>query len=240
MNQLCAIFAHPDDESFSAGATLARYAATGVRVTLITATSGEAGEVVGTVEPQELAARRERELQEAAAALGIRDVRLFRLPDGGLTDRSADLAMAIAEALAEIRPQVVLTEDIQGITGHPDHSAVTRAVLCAFDTLEDSAPLKLYEHVLPQSVAPPGLHGTPDDYITTVVEVEPWRAQQIAGLRAHRSQVGDDILERFAGFPAPLLDHYVCVRTRVPIVIPEDDLFAGVAEWKPTASGGAA
>jgi LmbE family N-acetylglucosaminyl deacetylase len=227
--KLCAIFAHPDDESFSVGGTLARYASEGVEITLVTATSGEAGETKSTPSaPGDLATWREGELRQAASVLGVQDVRLLRLPDGGLRDSADELDAAIAEALRDIRPQVVITEDVQGITGHPDHIAVTSAVLRAFDALRDSGPLKLYEHVLPQSLARPGLHGTPDDYITTAVNVELWRAQQIAALRAHGSQVGDTILERFAGYPAPLLDHYVCVRTRVPILIPEDDLLSGL------------
>jgi hypothetical protein len=48
-------------------------------------------------------------------------------------------------------------------------------------------------------------------------------------MHAHRSQVRDETLTRFAAFPAPLRDHYVCVASRVPILIPEDDLFAGVS-----------
>lgn len=229
MHTLCAVFAHPDDESFSAGGTLARYADQGVEMTLITATSGDAGEVGSApVEQKDLAAWREGELRQAAAVLGIHHVRLLRLPDGGLAERGDDLYVAIREALREVRPQVVLTEDAQGITGHPDHIAVTRAVARACDELGASGPLKLYEHVLPVSTAPPGLHATPDDYITTTLDVEPWRERMLAALGAHRSQVGGETLERFRGFPAPWRDHYVCVRTRVPILIPEADLFTGV------------
>lgn len=229
MRKLCAVFAHPDDESFSSGGTLARYADQGVELTLITVTSGEAGEVGSApVDKKALAAWREEELRQAAAVLGIQHVRLLGLPDGGLTDRNDDLLVALREALQEIRPQVVLTEDVQGITGHPDHIAVTQTLLRAVDDLGGSGPLKLYEHVLPQSIAPPGLHATPDDYITTTLDVEPWRERMLAALQAHRSQVSGETLERFRGFPAPWRDHYVCVRTHVPILIPEADLFAGV------------
>jgi LmbE family N-acetylglucosaminyl deacetylase len=229
MRTLCAVFAHPDDESFSAGGTLARYADQGVELTLVTATHGEAGAVGrAPVEPQGLAAWREGELRAAAAALGIRHVRLLGLPDGALPERNEDLAVAIREALREIRPEVVLTEDVQGITGHPDHIAVTQAVVRACQELGPAAPLKLYEHVLPLSTARPGLHATPDDYITTTLDLEPWRERRLAALRAHRSQVGDAMLERFRGVPAPWREHYICVYTRVPIRIPEDDLFTGV------------
>jgi len=229
MRKLCAIFAHPDDETFSAGGTLARYADAGVEITLVTATSGEAGEVGSApVERSGLGAWRERELFEAAGVLGIKTVRLLRLSDGRLEGLGDELAASFASVLEETKPQVVITEDVQGITGHPDHIAVARAVLRAFDGLAESSPLKLYEHVLPASLAPPGMHGTPDDYITTILNVESWRDRKLAALRAHRSQVGEEMLALFEWFPAPFLEQYVCVRTRVPILIPEDDLFAGV------------
>jgi hypothetical protein len=50
----------------------------------------------------------------------------------------------------------------------------------------------------------------------------------LAALRAHRSQVDDAMLERFRDVPAPWLEHYICVYTRLPIRIPEADLFTGV------------
>jgi N-acetylglucosamine malate deacetylase 2 len=229
MYTLCAVFAHPDDETFSVAGTLARYADQGMEITLVTATSGESGEMVGSsAQGNDLAEVRERELRQAAEVLGINHVQLLRLPDGGLSDQADKVRLAIREALRQIRPQVVVTEDVQGITGHPDHITVTRATVRAVDELGDAGPLKFYEHVIPLSTAREGLFGTPDDYITTVLDVESWRPQIVAALLTHRSQVSDPVLERFRGFGKPWLNHYVCVRSRVPILIPEDDLFAGV------------
>lgn len=229
--RLCAVFAHPDDESFGPAGTLARYADEGVEITLVTATSGEAGEVRNaSAADGDLAALRERELHEAMNVLGVRHIRLLHLPDGGLSERMDTLYEAVVAALREIRPQVVITEDIQGITGHPDHLAVTQTVVRAFDDLKDGGPLKLYEHVLPRSAARAGLFSTPDDYITTRLNVEPWRSRIIAALAAHRSQVSEEFLEARKAGPGPWINHYVCVRSRVPILIPEDDLFAGVNE----------
>lgn len=226
--RLCAVFAHPDDESFGPAGTLARYAEEGVEITLVTATSGEAGEVHNVpTAPENLAALRERELREAMNALGVQDIRLLHLPDGRLADRMDDLYQAVVGALREIRPQVIITEDIQGITGHPDHIAVTQTVVRAFDDLTGS-PVKLYEHVLPRSTAPGHVASTPDDYITARLNVEAWRPRIIAALAAHRSQVSDEFLEARRAGPGPWINHYVCVRSRVPILIPEEDLFAGL------------
>ncbi|MGH2444280.1 MAG: hypothetical protein ACRDFX_14080, partial [Chloroflexota bacterium] len=91
-----------------------------------------------------------------------------------------------------------------------------------------SGPLNIYEHVLPLSKAPEGIQGTPEDYITTRIDVESWREQLLSALAAHRSQVPHETIHMFRGFPVPWIDHFVCVRTTVPILIPEDDLFAGI------------
>jgi LmbE family N-acetylglucosaminyl deacetylase len=231
MRTLCAVFAHPDDETFSAAGTLARYAAEGVEICLVTATSGEAGQIPADLEisRDQFGAWRERELRAAAEILGVRHLRLLHLPDGGLESRSDDLEAAIRAALQELRPQVILTENIQGITGHPDHIAVTRATVRAFDSLPHAGLMKLYEHALPLAVSTSGRIGTPEDFITTRVNVEAWRDRIMAAFRAHRSQVPAATVERFAGIPAPWINHFVCVRSHVPILIPEDDLFQGIA-----------
>src|SRR5215207_3637612 len=83
---LLAVFAHPDDESFLCGGTLARYAAAGVRVVLACATRGEAGEISdpALASAENLAAVRQDELHAAAAILGVLDVRLLDYEDGTL------------------------------------------------------------------------------------------------------------------------------------------------------------
>jgi LmbE family N-acetylglucosaminyl deacetylase len=228
---LCAVYAHPDDESFSSGGALARYAAEGVETFLITATLGEAGELDGKpADPDRLAAVREPELRAAARALGVRDLRLLRLPDGRLADDSQRLTHAIRDALAEIRPQVVLTEDAQGITGHPDHLAVTRATIAAFDALPDAGLLKLYEHVLPRSSVGEDVpvRTIPDDFVTTSIDVEAWRERMASALEAHASQVSPDHVRWLRTAPGPWIEYYVCIRSRVPILIPERDLFSGI------------
>jgi LmbE family N-acetylglucosaminyl deacetylase len=239
MRTLCAVFAHPDDETFSLGGALARYADEGVEISLVTATSGEAGEIAAglEVDRDDLAAWRERELHEAAEVLGIRHVRLLGLPDGGLEGRGDDLEAGIQAALRELRPQVVVTENAQGITGHPDHMAMTRAVVRAFDGLPDSGMLKLYENAVPLRMATDGRIGTPEDFITTRMNVEAWRPRIMAAFRAHRSQVDAATLRRFAGYPPPWTDYLVCVRSRVPICIPEDDLFQGIDAGEPAGPG---
>src|SRR5215207_2399139 len=83
---LLAVFAHPDDESYVCGGTLARYAAAGVRVVLLCATRGEAGEIAdpALAARDELPAMREAELRAAAERLGIVEIHLLDYQDGTL------------------------------------------------------------------------------------------------------------------------------------------------------------
>jgi LmbE family N-acetylglucosaminyl deacetylase len=142
--RLLAVLAHPDDESLGFGGTLARYAAEGVEVYLVTATRGEAGRFHGHRDPPEhpgaeaLAKIREAELRAAAKTLGVRELALLDYQDQQL-DR-ADPREAIGKIVSHIRrwrPQVVVTFDPQGSYGHPDHIAIcqfaTAATVAAAD-----------------------------------------------------------------------------------------------------------
>jgi N-acetyl-1-D-myo-inositol-2-amino-2-deoxy-alpha-D-glucopyranoside deacetylase len=120
-----AVFAHPDDESYLCGGTLARYAAAGGRVVLVCATRGEAGDTLPAV--------REAELHAAAAALGIAEVHLLDFCDGTLMDVPfLDGVEQVAALMAAARPTVVLTFGPEGVYGHPDHVAVHRWTKEAF------------------------------------------------------------------------------------------------------------
>ncbi len=137
--RLLAVLAHPDDESLGFGGTLAKYAAEGVEVSLVTATRGEAGRYQGRRhgDPRHpgtaaLAAIREGELRAAAAVLGIRDVTVLGYPDGGLDRVDPIEALArIAGHVRRLRPDVVLTFGPDGAYGHPDHIAISQFTTAA-------------------------------------------------------------------------------------------------------------
>jgi LmbE family N-acetylglucosaminyl deacetylase len=142
---LMAVLAHPDDESLGVGGTLARYAALGVDVHLVTATRGDAGRYRG-VRPgapghpgaEALGELRVSELRAAAAALGVREVSLLGYPDGRLDAVNPGQAIgSIAGHLRRVRPDVVVTFGPDGAYGHPDHIAIsqftTAAVVAAAD-----------------------------------------------------------------------------------------------------------
>lgn len=157
---LLAVFAHPDDESFGPGGTLAKYGAEGVAVHLICATRGEAGESDASQsdECEDLACQREQELRCAASALGLTEVHLLDYRDSGMAGSpdnqhpralmQADpdvLAKQVADLMRQVQPQVAITFDPFGGYGHPDHIAAHRATVAAFERLpEEERPQKLY------------------------------------------------------------------------------------------------
>jgi LmbE family N-acetylglucosaminyl deacetylase len=165
---LLAIFAHPDDESFGPGGTLAKYAAEGVDVHLICATMGEAGEsdAPDIGEHDDLACRREQELRRAVSILGLTELHLLGHRDSGMAGSSANqhpralvqadpdaLAKQVVDLMCRLRPQVAITFDPFGGYGHPDHIAMHRATVAAFEQLpEGRRPQKLYFTTFPRTI----------------------------------------------------------------------------------------
>ncbi len=173
--RLLLVHAHPDDESIGTGATMAKYAAEGAGVTLVTCTLGELGEII----PAEFAhlawdadgglgEHRIGELAAACAALGVTDHRFLggagRWHDSGMMGTPsndwegsfwlADVDEAAAELLTvirEVRPQVMVSYDDNGFYGHPDHIQAHRVAWRAF-ALADGLVSKFYATTVPKSV----------------------------------------------------------------------------------------
>ena len=170
-----AVLAHPDDETFGMGGTLALYARRGYSVYLVCATRGE----VGTVDPEYLrnfhsiAELREAELRCAAEHLGIKEVYFLDYRDSGMPGSAenkhpdAQVAHSVDEVAAkvvryirQIRPDVVLTFDPIGGYRHPDHIHIHQATVLAFNRAADAAfhpedgvafkPRALYFQIFPR------------------------------------------------------------------------------------------
>lgn len=148
LKTLLVILAHPDDESFGPGGTLAKYAAAGASVHYLCGTRGESG----TVDAEKLkdyadvAELRTAELMCAAQALGLAGVHFLGYRDSGMagTDDNAlpgtlhcapldDVAVRICEQIDRIKPDVILTHDQFGGYGHPDHIKLHLATLRAYE-----------------------------------------------------------------------------------------------------------
>jgi len=145
--RLMAVLAHPDDESLGFGGTLARYAADGVRVSLVTATRGQAGRFRGVAPGapghpgrDALAAMRDGELRAAASALGVAALEVLDHDDGRLCDAPPRRVIGeIAAAIRRERPDVLLTFAPDGAYGHPDHIAISQHALAAVVEAASSA-----------------------------------------------------------------------------------------------------
>ena len=221
---LLAVFAHPDDESFGVGGTLAKYAAEGVDVSLVVATSGEAGEIADTslAYPSDLGQLRRQELQCAADTLGVKQLRLLGYADGQLAQANpTEVERKLVAIIRELRPQVVITFDPAGTYGHPDHIAIHRCTLTAWQVAGDPdqhveqirswpayAPPKLYFRATPAHVfrlladrfsairSGLGLEQidvsaivTPDELVTTVIDVSSVADVKRRAIECHRSQL---------------------------------------------------
>jgi N-acetyl-1-D-myo-inositol-2-amino-2-deoxy-alpha-D-glucopyranoside deacetylase len=174
---ILAVLAHPDDESFGMGGTLALYASRGTQVHLVCATRGEVGEVSpGLLKGFESIAKlRESELRCAAGVLGLSGVHFLDFRDSGMPgspDNSHPQALAaqpldevaakVVRYIRTLKPQVVLTFDPIGGYNHPDHIAIQRATVRAFeqagnpdfapDSLPVHLPERLYFHKLPNGL----------------------------------------------------------------------------------------
>ena len=178
--RLLLVHAHPDDETIGTGAVMARYAAEGAHVTLVTCTLGEEGEILvpglthlASDQQDALGEHRISELAAACAALGVTDHRFLGGPgrwrDSGMmgttqNDRpdcfwqaDADEAVrALVAVVREVRPQVVVTYDENGGYGHPDHIQAHRVTVAAFDAAGDPA----YAPELGEPWAPAKLYWT--------------------------------------------------------------------------------
>ena len=222
------VVAHPDDETFGCGGLLLHARASGFMTFVTCATRGEAGEDQGGRRGPELAEVRADELRRAGVLLGVSEVELLDFadsgmagpaPDGSLVDADlADVVAAIADSLRRVRPDVVLTLDASD--GHRDHERIREATLLAaagvgvetvyLSCLPRSLMRQWVERVL--AVNPDKEHvrddepvlGTPDDEISTLVDVRKHRAQLALAMAAHASQSSP-----YDGLPDDLRDAFL-------------------------------
>lgn len=140
--RLMAIFAHPDDESFTMAGSMARATRRGSPVALVCATRGEEGQIAdpSLATPENLGQVREQELRNAMAAVGVTDLTFLDYIDGHLAE--ADQREALAKVVFQIRrfrPDVVVTFDAKGGYGHVDHMAIHRLAVAGVIAAADPA-----------------------------------------------------------------------------------------------------
>jgi N-acetyl-1-D-myo-inositol-2-amino-2-deoxy-alpha-D-glucopyranoside deacetylase len=204
--RLLLVHAHPDDESIGTGATMARYAAQGARVTLVTCTLGELGEIIppslahlAEGDGTRLGEYRIGELAAACAELGVTDHRFLGGPgrwrDSGMMGTPgnddprcfwrADVdqaAQALLDVIREVRPQVLVTYDANGFYGHPDHIQAHRVAWRAFEQAGGSGLKKFYATAAPN----------PEARVTAEIDGTAYFGRKLAAMRAHATQITVD------------------------------------------------
>ena len=173
---LLAVFAHPDDESFTTGGALAHYSTSGVHVALVCATRGDVGEIAdpSLATPETLSAVREAELRCAAEALHVSELFVLGYRGSGMAGTPAnddpgafanvpadEVVARLVGIIRRLRPEVVITFDPNGGYGHPDHLAAHHHTVAAFHAAGDPAsypeegqpwqPSRLFYSVLPRA-----------------------------------------------------------------------------------------
>ena len=181
--RLLLVHAHPDDETINNGATMAKYVANGIGVTLVTCTRGEEGEVLvpalahlASNATDELGRHRETELANAMAALGVSDFRFLGAPtrkfrDSGMMGMEQnnrpdvfwqtnldEAAAELVKIILEVKPQVLVTYDEMGGYGHPDHIQAHRVAMRAAELAAPEWNIsKIYWNTMPRSIIQKGI-----------------------------------------------------------------------------------
>jgi LmbE family N-acetylglucosaminyl deacetylase len=157
---------HPDDPEYGSATAVAKWTSAGKQVRYVLASRGEAG--IAGMPPEQAGPLREVEQRRAAAIVGVRDLEFWDFPDGNLRN-SPQLRQKIADTLADLKPDVVLTvyggpEIAPGIPNQRDHTEFAAAVLAAYADLSDP-PRWLF------SAKPGGTHvETVEGFIDVAVE----------------------------------------------------------------------
>jgi N-acetyl-1-D-myo-inositol-2-amino-2-deoxy-alpha-D-glucopyranoside deacetylase len=279
--RLLFVHAHPDDETINNGVTIARYAAAGAEVTVLTCTLGEEGEIIedpwmqlAVDQADQLGGYRIGELTRALQCLGVPRPRYLggagHWRDSGMAGTpprrhsrfvDADPAEAtglLADAIAELRPHVVVTYGPEGGYGHPDHIQAHRITTAALTVAADRWRVpKFYwtvvsarafragvdalgpDDVLDDWIWPPAemAVGFEDDAITAVIDAPEHLPAKVAAIRAHATQMMVGPTERAFTLSNKLIlpalgrEHYILVDgDRGPVGENgwETDLLAGV------------
>ncbi len=201
--------AHPDDESFGPGGTLCKYASSGTEIHLVTATLGEAGKIAdpAVCTPEKLGECRKEELLNAAKIIGIKNVVFLGYKDKHVEEAIEDeIVEMLVRTIRELKPDVIITFEKNGISGHPDHIAMhnftNTAYVKAADEKEFSEQLneglsphkakKLYYYCVPDGIrgkVPVNrLNLTPMENVTTIINVREFVEQKLKAIECHKTQ----------------------------------------------------
>ncbi|MCK5633812.1 MAG: PIG-L family deacetylase, partial [Anaerolineales bacterium] len=197
-DQVLVVLAHPDDPEFFCGGTIARWAASGRKITYCLLTRGDKGSDDESLSTQELAEIREAEQRAAAKVLGVHEVTFLHELDGYVLP-TLELRRDIVRVVRQVKPQVVVTCDPTNFfpsntyINHADHRAAGQVTL---DAVYPAARSALYfpelsndEGLQPHKVREVYVSGAQHPNIT--VDISEFFNQKVAALSKHQSQIKD-------------------------------------------------
>ncbi|MGH3786418.1 MAG: PIG-L deacetylase family protein [Pseudonocardiaceae bacterium] len=204
LGTILGVWAHPDDEAYLSGGLMALARDTGSRVMCVTATRGE----LGTSDPQiwpphRLAAERTGELARCLEILGVTEHHWLGYRDGQcMAIHPPDVVAQLCDVIGRVRPDTVLTFGPDGITGHPDHQAVSAWTAAAFDRAASTGARLLHAAVAQRraqrwsalneslGIFPPGYPITsPDERLAVDLVLSPHTAaRKVRALAAQATQ----------------------------------------------------
>jgi len=194
------IGAHPDDETFFAAGTIARYAEEGMRVGVVCATRGERGSTADLCTIEELPRVREAEMREAARILGVETLHFLPCEDQKLAAAPMqEMRRLLVEIIRREKPRIAITFDPDGANQHPDHMAIGRfaidAIAAAGDPrwFPDLGPPHELERLLwqPPTVIfryPENTDLPNEPGIDFLIDTSAWSEKKAAAIRAHKTQ----------------------------------------------------
>ena len=206
--KLVCVFAHPDDEAFGPGGAIIHYSKY-CEVHIICVTDGGAGRSSDKALATKLAEVRKHEMEESAKVLGVKTVTFLDFSDGELCNNNYHkIAESIQNHLDRLRPDTLLTFNLDGVSGHLDHVAVAMITSYLFEKLAYAKNLlyfcekKEIKGILKDSYFvyfPPGYSASDVDY---VLDVSPYHDQQVEAMKKHVSQKEDCdwILREFGAY----------------------------------------
>ena len=242
--KLLVVTAHPDDESFGPGGTIAKYAKQGVAVHVVCATRGEMGDDavfksetrISKLETQkrELHSVREQELLNASKILGVSQVDFLDFIDGTLNNAQYHaVGEKLINKINDFAPQVIITFDQNGVSGHLDHIAMSFITTYAY--FKTRVAQKLYyhcvslawqKHIKDYFVFFP--RGRKEQEIGATIDVSGVWDMRVAAMREHKTQMHDvtRLLEIMNSVPQE--EYYIRFDSRVATPSKETDLFEGI------------
>lgn len=218
MKPVVGVFAHPDDEVFGPGGTLALLAKEGRDAYIICVTNGDAG-LNSSDDTRELGEIRREELQNSAKALGIKEVFFLDYRDGTLSNNLYhEIAEKIQEILEKLDPEIILTMEPRGVSGHIDHITVSMISSYLFEKM--TSIKEIWYYALTEEARniqtpyfiyfPPGYKASE---ISRTIDIAPVWDQKVAAMQQHKSQKHDidKILGQFMKRPK---EEYFIIKDR--------------------------